>query len=714
MLSSILNVLLIAFGFGFVIFFHELGHFLAAKWADVKVEQFAVGFGQALLAWRKGLGARWGSTQPEYQQRLTDYVKEHRLAPRNGDAGKSTDEHVNYDETLDPTPLELARAAAALPISETEYRLNWIPLGGYVKMLGQDDLRPGASVSDPRAYNNVPISKRMVIVSAGVVMNVILAAIGFIIIFRIGYKVTPAVVGTVLPGSPAQHAYKIVDDKQVVCGLAPGDHILYLNNKYQSDFTKISLNTVLLDEHQAVPIYVRHIDGTTDHLMVEPAKSEGAGDFLMMGVTPPSELRGPDATDDVPAYDANLETPETRVIGVGDVITQIAGQDVKPDEFWKLDAAIQAAGGKPIPVTITQSDGKTRQAMLTPHFLPRFGKAPVDFAGLLMRPTVQFVGSSSPVKGKIKPGDVIVAFAETATGGKAIASPTTDELMTAVNDAGQRSIPVNITVERGGERVVVNDIKLQRIAPDRYGMGIGLAVDEEHPIVSGTLEKSPAADAGIPRGATITSIDGLPVSNWFDVYGVMRNLTPHEPVTLTALVDKTQKTFTLGQLSEDQIADITDNRLDVTSAALRPAEGIRKTDSLVTAIAWGVGETRDAVLQVYQTIRAMVHGSISVKEVSGPVGIVAVAYKVAQAGMLHLIWFLSIISANLAVMNFLPIPIVDGGLMTFLIIEKIKGSPISPRVQNITQAVGLALLLSVFLFATYQDVFNRLPFLFSH
>ncbi len=241
MLSSILNVLLIAFGFGFVIFFHELGHFLAAKWADVKVEQFAVGFGQALLAWRKGLGVRWGSTQSEYHQRLNDYVKEHRLASRNGDAGKPTDEHANYDETLDPTPIELARAAAALPISETEYRLNWIPLGGYVKMLGQEDLRPGAAVSDPRAYNNVPIRKRMVIVSAGVVMNVILAAIGFIIIFRAGYKITPAVVGSVIPGSPAQHAYKIeIDDKEVVCGLTPGDRILYLNNKYQSDFTKIS------------------------------------------------------------------------------------------------------------------------------------------------------------------------------------------------------------------------------------------------------------------------------------------------------------------------------------------------------------------------------------------------------------------------------------------------------------------------------------------
>src|SRR5580692_5837630 len=89
MLSSILSILLIAFGFGFVIFFHELGHFLAAKWADVKVEQFAVGFGQALLAWRKGMGLRWGSTQTEYHRLLTDYVREHRLAPRSPVASPS-------------------------------------------------------------------------------------------------------------------------------------------------------------------------------------------------------------------------------------------------------------------------------------------------------------------------------------------------------------------------------------------------------------------------------------------------------------------------------------------------------------------------------------------------------------------------------------------------------------------------------------------------
>src|SRR5579862_5531960 len=67
---------LLVLGFGFVIFFHELGHFLAAKWVGIKVEQFAVGFGQAIIAWRKGIGFRVGTTHPEYRRRIDAYIAE--------------------------------------------------------------------------------------------------------------------------------------------------------------------------------------------------------------------------------------------------------------------------------------------------------------------------------------------------------------------------------------------------------------------------------------------------------------------------------------------------------------------------------------------------------------------------------------------------------------------------------------------------------------
>src|SRR6266566_1990263 len=197
------NVLAIAglvFGFGFVVFFHELGHFLAAKWVGIKVEQFAVGFGHALLAFRKGLGWRVGSTTKEYEER----VKQHLLE--------------KGQRATDLSHTQFSAVAAELGLGETEYRLNWMPLGGYVKMLGQDDLNPNAQSDDPRAYNRKSIGARMFVVSAGVIMNIILAAIFFMIVFLMGFNVPPSMVGGITTNSPAQQA-----------GLQVGDRIEYLD-----------------------------------------------------------------------------------------------------------------------------------------------------------------------------------------------------------------------------------------------------------------------------------------------------------------------------------------------------------------------------------------------------------------------------------------------------------------------------------------------------
>src|SRR5215208_5529123 len=74
---TLLNILAIAalvFGFGFVVFFHELGHFLAAKWVGIKVEQFAVGMGHAIVSYRKGIGARFGNTRGEYEKRIKQHL----------------------------------------------------------------------------------------------------------------------------------------------------------------------------------------------------------------------------------------------------------------------------------------------------------------------------------------------------------------------------------------------------------------------------------------------------------------------------------------------------------------------------------------------------------------------------------------------------------------------------------------------------------------
>ena len=180
MISQIWSIALLCFGFGFVIFFHELGHFLAAKYVGIRVEQFAVGFGQALFSWRKGMGWQFGSSGAKYEELMK--------AERDG--------------------IQRTDVSA---LGETEYRLNWVPLGGYVKMLGQDDLKPGVTEEDPRAYNKKSLGARMVVVSAGVIMNIILAAIGFMVVFLMGFRAPPAIAGSVIPNSPASQTTRIVN-----------------------------------------------------------------------------------------------------------------------------------------------------------------------------------------------------------------------------------------------------------------------------------------------------------------------------------------------------------------------------------------------------------------------------------------------------------------------------------------------------------------------
>ena len=130
-----------------------------------------------------------------------------------------------------------------------------------------------------------------------------------------------------------------------------------------------------------------------------------------------------------------------------------------------------------------------------------------------------------------------------------------------------------------------------------------------------------------------------------------------------------------------------------------------KGENALDAVVIGVHKTYYFIVQVYEVINRMIFSrSVGVENLSGPLGIVSIGGKMAERGFVDFLFFMAIISANLAVLNFLPLPIVDGGLMVFLIIEKIKGSPVSLRVQVATQMIGLFLLIGAFIYVTFNDV----------
>jgi regulator of sigma E protease len=695
-LHQVADYSLLALGLGFVIFFHELGHFLAAKYCDVKVEQFAVGFGPAIFAWRKGIGFRWGTTGPAY-----DKLVEARI-----ESDQKRDRPDNTDHTLD-----YAAANARIPgIGETEYRLNWIPLGGYVKMLGQDDLRPGATAEDPRAFNKKSVGARMIIVSAGVVMNVVLAAIGFMIVFMIGYPVPPATVGSVVANSPAARA--ATADGTLV-GLQPGDVLVSYDGKEMGgDFSRIPLNVALTHDGTRVAIVVRHVNGTQQTLYATPERSgsDGKG-LLQLGVGQPFQLAGPEATseDDDTALLAKTDLPDIRALQSGDSITRIAGQPVNSDgaaAIAQLYAAMETLGGKPVPLTVKSAEGQIRTTTVTPHLSDPFSGSDLSFLGMVPRASIAGLLENSPAIGKLKPGDVILSV---DAGTDHLLNPTCKQIHDTLLAAGDKQLKVSLKVLGPGESTPrsVDDLTTYHLPEGggRIGLGISLETDEQHLVVAETLPNTPAAAAKIPAGATLTAIDGKAITNWFEIRRAVADATPGHKLAISYIPPDTdgKPSVAVIELTRDDI----DSMKQITLAEylpLHPMVSALKTHNPFLAMARGADETRDLILQFYVTLQRMLTGDVGLSNMMGPVGMAHEGAQVASRGINWLLWFLSLISANLAVVNFLPIPIVDGGLFTLLILEKVQGKPLSPDAQRIVQMVGLVLILGVFLLVTYQDI----------
>src|SRR5262249_17513349 len=135
-----------------------------------------------------------------------------------------------------------------------------------------------------------------------------------------------------------------------------------------------------------------------------------------------------------------------------------------------------------------------------------------------------------------------------------------------------------------------------------------------------------------------------------------------------------------------------------------PDQRRHRADSLMGALGLGMQDTYRQILQVYSTVRGMITGRISPKNLNGPITIGKVAYKIAGVDIWEFIFFLGMISINLAVVNFLPIPVLDGGHKVFLIYEKIRGRPPSEAVRVAATYVGLAMIGSLMVFGLWMDV----------
>jgi len=651
-LSWLINVAKVALGLGLVIFLHELGHFLLAKWNGVKVEKFSIGFGPTLLGFTRG---------------------------------------------------------------ETEYVLAAVPLGGFVKMLGEGTEEGEDKTADPRAYPNKSVGARMAIISAGVIMNLILGLGCFVYAYKMGVEEMSTVVGLVVPGSPAY-----------VAGIRPGDEIAAVDGRRDLSFNTVTLKIRLSGRDQALHFEMKRPGRSAPVLLDLRPVRDSSSDHPSIGILPAPSLNLADPPFEPPAglggtvrKLAGLE-PHDRITAAG-----VAGAAPTPlTDAFELYRLFDRERDKPVDVrverraAVTEGNGVRAEVFTVNTTLPpvRF----VDFGFRLKPGPIAAVRDGSIAeKAGFRKGDVV-----TKVDGRDDFDPM--RLPTLCHD--HAGVPMSFEVERPERGSEPKGLTLTATPDDSLPWtelpiladqpldvpGLGLATDLSLTVAAVTPD-SPADKAGLKAGDVINAltmpgapVDGKPgkpaefkfddrAHSWPRAWMTVQ-LRPVVPVELRVNNKAPLLTMTA--------------RPDPTW--FNPMRGLqlefltRRTPALsvVGAIRRGFDDTVDNILSIYSMFRSLAQSRLSPKNLGGPIFIGQIAFQAAKLGLTDLVRFLGVLSINLAVLNFLPIPPLDGGQMVFLAAEKVRGRPLPDSAVNAGTLVGLTLVLCLMVFVLYQDVWR--------
>jgi regulator of sigma E protease len=645
------NVILALVGLGVVIFLHELGHFIAGKLSDIKVEAFAIGFGPVVLGVKK--------VRNFIQLRVLPTI----LVKKNDPSGQG---------------LLCFRVPVHCKAGETEYQLRIFPVGGFVKLLGQEDIGADKPSDDPRSFLNKPIWKRMMVGAAGVIFNVIAAIAIFVAVFTIGIKMPPAIVGDVVPGWPAERA-----------GLKSGDEIIQINGKTNIDFSSVAFAAALSDKNEPINLKVKRTDGTINDFAVAAEELPDIG-YKGLGILPAmspeiAEVQGPE------------RLYEESGLKAGDVLVAV-GED-KIEQYWQFNTKLRKTFEPNISLTF-QRPGQAEPVVQTfgLDFAPALENkgqdyfVPTHIYGLIPRLKITSIGLPSAYE-ILRVGDIIVRAADTG-------NPTYKELRQITTAHADKEL--ELTVLRKDELIEVTVIP-QRAADGRAIIGVGVKLDVESPIVAATTDVNELSlPPDLPRGAEIITIAGKKVRNYFDIAAV-----------LEAKKSKTVKITYKSALNNGQFdfsVPAKGNFLAVRAVLsqelpFKPLKKLYRAAGPGDAVKMGYRKTVEFIVQTYMTLKGLIVGSISPKSLMGPVGMIAASSRIiAEREFIMYFYFMGLISACLAVMNFLPLPILDGGLVVMLIIEKIKGSPVHAKAQEWLTYAGLAIIGALFIMITYNDI----------
>lgn len=688
LLSRAYNIGLMLLGLGFVIFVHELGHFLAAKMFGVKCEKFYVGF----------------------------------------------------DVPMKIGPIRLPSRLARFQWGETEYGIGSIPLGGYVKMLGQDDdprklkeenQRIGlgddqqqAVKLDPRSYPAKPVFARMIIISAGVIMNLIFGVLMSAAAFILGLPYTPAILGSTMPGDPAWQV-----------GLKPGDRIVGVGSTQDDQMffdeirKKVAIGGIRNASEPIELTYERQGERKTVQVAgsMAHADPEARHNFQTIGIRSTSTTTvGQAATfgklQEFEGKKLSSLQPGDKILGVDGVLLE---SNDKAGEFfgYQLDEILHPRLDKRVELSVERDNGSSKQNVVVP-----IDPLPLKTLGLRFAPDAVTVvaGDSPAANAGIRMGDV-----PTKLNGQAIEDAVT--LPNRIASMAGKTVRLEFT------RANSDPVSLEWTVPNRFLLENDLpvygAVGMELPgsglvyrisaKINSIEPASPAASSGLQAGDIVkqiefgklseiqtgylkdTKLDTLfskqtPVDNVKNlqyIHAVLQALPKGLPMNLVVERDSKIETATVSIHEESDVFS-PDRRIALAS--------YRQTyfaKSVAASLRKGLQEIRRGIGDVFEFLGLIATGK-AFNYIGGPATIAVQATSAASEGVSTLLMFLTLLSANLAVVNFLPIPALDGGHMVFLAAEAITGKPVNEDLQVKLTIGGIVALLCLMVLAFRNDFLN--------
>ena len=227
------------------------------------------------------------------------------------------------------------------------------------------------------------------------------------------------------------------------------------------------------------------------------------------------------------------------------------------------------------------------------------------------------------------------------------------------------------------------------------------------PIVGSLQDDGPALRYGINEGDLIESINGEEINSWQDLSGILAEL-PNQLIEVGILRGQERLSFMLETSAYLNQKGIEKGRIGILASnnlSQWPSEyTIEKKENLFRAALVGVTDTYKYTVLIISSIGKMISGSISADNLGGPIQISVLAGSAAKAGYVTFLSMIALLSINLGLLNLLPVPILDGGQLLMIGIEKIKGSPVSEMTLEYSLRIGIVLVVSLMVFAFANDI----------